>query len=157
MDLIFILLILAGGIGLLILELVAIPGTTITGLLGCGLIGWGVYNMYAEYGVGWGTFSLIFCIGVAIILLVWSLKAKTWARFSLDKSIDSKVNELKNQVVVGDKGISITRLAPIGIAEIDGERMEVYTATSFVDPNTSIEVVRVEGNKIMVKPLGTQS
>ncbi|MDR1847476.1 MAG: NfeD family protein [Bacteroidales bacterium] len=153
MDLIFILLILVGGIGLLIIELVAIPGTTITGLLGCGLIGWGIYNMYAEYGAMWGTFSLIFCLAVAVILLMWSLRAKTWKRFSLDKSIDSKVNELKKQIEVGEKGITITRLAPIGVAEIDGERMEVYTATSFVDPNTDIIVERVEGNKIMVKPL----
>ncbi|MDR0789624.1 MAG: NfeD family protein [Bacteroidales bacterium] len=153
MDLIFILLILAGGIGLLILELVAIPGTTIVGLLGLGMISWGVYNMYGEYGVAWGTFSLIFCLAVAILLLIYSLRDKTWKRFSLNKSIDSKVNELTTPVAVGEKGITVTRLAPIGIAEINGERMEVYTATTFVDPNTNIEVERVEGNKIMVKPL----
>ncbi|MDR1724765.1 MAG: NfeD family protein [Bacteroidales bacterium] len=153
MDLILILLILTGGIGLLILELVAIPGTTITGLLGCGLIVWGIYNMYVEYGVVWGTFSFIFCLACAIILLMWSLRAKTWKRFSLDKSIDSKVNELKKRIVTGDKGLTITRLAPVGIAEINGERIEVYTATSFVDPNTEIEVECVEGNKIMVKPI----
>ncbi|MDR1005575.1 MAG: hypothetical protein LBL74_01750 [Bacteroidales bacterium] len=153
MDLIFILMILVGGIGLLMLELIAIPGTTITGLLGCGLIGWGIYNMYVEYGTGWGTFSLIFCLVVAILLLIYSLRAKTWKKFSLNKSIDSKVNEPKREIFVGDKGISITRLAPIGIAEIKGERMEVYTSTSFVDPKMEIEVELVEGNKIMVKPL----
>ena len=153
MDLIFILLILAGGIGLLILELVAVPGTTIVGLLGLGLVSWGVYNMYGAYGVVWGTFSLVFCVAVAILLLIYSLRDNTWKRFSLEKSIDSRVNELSNQIAVGERGITITRLAPIGIAEIKGERMEVYTATTFVDPNTEVEVERVEGNKIMVKPL----
>ena len=42
MDLVFILLIMIGGIGLLILELLAIPGTTIAGLCGVGLLVYGV-------------------------------------------------------------------------------------------------------------------
>jgi membrane-bound ClpP family serine protease len=54
-------------------------------------------------------------------------------------------------VKVGDKGVSITRLAPVGIAMINDERVEVFTSTSYVDPNTNLVVEQVEGNKIRVK------
>lgn len=48
-------------------------------------------------------------------------------------------------------GKTVTRLAPMGTAIINGERMEVYTSTSFLDPNTDIIVEEVNGNRIRVK------
>ncbi len=156
MDLIFIIILLVIGIILIVLELVAIPGTTISGIAGIILTVWGIVEVFTEYGSLWGglitTFAALFCIG----LFVWSLKTKTWKRFAQKTEISSKVNEIETTVNVGDKGKTITRLAPAGTALINGERMEVYTSTSFVDPNTDIEVEQVEGNKIRVKPLQTE-
>lgn len=153
MDLLFTLILLVIGIVLIVVELIAVPGTTICGLAGFGLTIWGIIKVFSLYGPFWGGLvtgsAAIFCI----ILFIWSLKTKTWKRFAQKEEIDSKVNEIKIIVNIGDKGKSITRLAPTGTAMINGEKMEVYTSTSFVDPNTEIIVEEVEGNRIRVKPL----
>lgn len=154
MDLFFILLLLIGGIALLVLELVAIPGTSIAGLSGVGLIVYGVVKVYDEFGSTWGTISLFVCLIIGIVLLIYSLRAKTWKRFSLNKSIDSKVNELREEdFKVGDRGYSLTRLASGGMAEINGQRIEVYSIASYVDPNTEVEIERIEDKRIYVKPI----
>jgi membrane-bound ClpP family serine protease len=151
MDLVFIIILLVLGMGLIVLELVAIPGTTISGISGLGLTIYGVYKVFGEYGVFWGLGITFFDLVLCALLLIYSLKTKTWKRFAQNEEITSKVNVVKHQVKVGDKGVSITRLAPVGIAMINDERVEVFTSTSYVDPNTNLVVEQVEGNKIRVK------
>jgi len=151
MDLLFIVLLLICGMALIVLELVAIPGTTAAGLGGVALSVWGIYKVFVEYGYYWGGIIIVFDVAVCIILLVWSLKAKTWKHFAQKEEITSKVNEIKTSVKIGDMGKTVTRLAPMGTAIINGERMEVYTSTSFLDPNTDIIVEEVNGNRIRVK------
>ena len=151
MDLVFILLIMIGGIGLLILELLAIPGTTIAGLCGVGLLVYGIYEVFMGYGTFWGVVAILIALVISIALLAYSLRTKTWKRFSLNKEIDSKVNVIENDIHVGDFGVAITRLAPMGMAEINSQRIEVYTSTSYVEPGTALVVEAVEGNKVRVR------
>lgn len=151
MDLVFILLIMIGGIGLLILELLAIPGTTIAGLCGVGLLVYGIYEVFMGYGTFWGVVAILIALVISIALLAYSLRTKTWKRFSLNKEIDSKVNVIENDIHDGDCGVAITRLAPMGMAEINSQRIEVYTSTSYVEPGTALVVEAVEGNKVRVR------
>ena len=153
MDLLFIILLLVCGMALIVLELVAIPGTTIAGLAGVGLFIWGIYRVFVEYGSFWGGMVIVFDVLVCLILLIFTLKSKLWKRFAQKEEISSKVNEIKTVVNVGDRGKTITRLAPMGTALINNERMEVYTSTSFLDPETEIVVEEVSGSKIRVNKI----
>lgn len=153
MDLLFIILLLVCGMALIVLELVAIPGTTIAGLAGVGLSIWGIYRVFVEYGSFWGGMVIVFDVLVCLILLIFTLKSKLWKRFAQKEEISSKVNEIKTVVNVGDRGKTITRLAPMGTAIINNERMEVYTSTSFLDPETEIVVEEVSGSKIRVNKI----
>lgn len=150
MNILVILLILLGGLALVVLELLAVPGTTIVGLCGLGLLIYGNYEIFVGYGDLWGYTSILICSIICIGLLIYSLRAKTWKRFSLNASIDSKVNLVDEKIQVGEEGVSITRLAPVGMAEINGERIEVYTSTSYIDANTPLIVEAVEGNRVRV-------
>ncbi|MEE1097434.1 MAG: NfeD family protein [Bacteroidales bacterium] len=152
MDLFLILLIMIGGVGLVILELLAIPGTTIAGLSGIGLLGYGIYEVFVGYGALWGGISIVVALSICIALLIYSLRSKTWNKFSLNKEINSKVNVIGNEIAVGDKGVSVTRLAPMGMAEIKEQRIEVYTSTSYVEPNTPLIVEAIDGNRVRVRP-----
>lgn len=151
MSLFVILLILLGGLALVVLEFLAVPGTTIVGLSGLGLLIYGNYEVFQEFGEVWGYTSILICSVICICLLIYSLRAKTWKRFSLNTSIDSKVNVVDEKIKIGDKGIAITRLAPVGMAEFNGERIEVYSSTTFIDANTSLEIEAIEGNRVRVK------
>lgn len=153
MDLLFIILLLVCGMALIVLELVAIPGTTIAGLAGVGLSIWGIYRVFVGYGSFLGGMVIVFDVLVCLILLIFTLKSKLWKRFAQKEEISSKVNEIKTVVNVGDRGKTITRLAPMGTALINNERMEVYTSTSFLDPETEIVVEEVSGSKIRVNKI----
>ncbi|MDD2288237.1 MAG: nodulation efficiency protein D (NfeD), partial [Bacteroidales bacterium] len=68
--------------------------------------------------------------------------------------IDSRVNEIEEEnFKVGDKGITITRLASAGIAEINNQRIEVYSITSYIDPKSEIEIDSIKDKRIFVKPI----
>ena len=154
MDLLFILLFLIGGIILIILEIVAIPGTTVAGLSGVAMLVYGIVQVFNEYGNTWGIITLFIALAFCAFLLIYALRAKTWKKFALNKSIDSKANDIKiEEFKVGDKGITITRLAYAGMAEINGQRIEVFTANTFLDPKTEVVIERIDGSKIFVRPI----
>ncbi len=154
MDLLFILLFLIGGIILIVLEIVAIPGTTVAGLSGVAMLVYGIVQVFNEYGNTWGIITLFIALAFCAFLLIYALRAKTWKKFALNKSIDSKANDFKvEEFKVGDKGITITRLAYAGMAEINGQRIEVFTANTFLDPKTEVVIERIDGSKIFVRPI----
>ena len=58
---------------------------------------------------------------------------------------------------LGMSGIALTALRPSGAAEIDHHRLDVVTEGEFLPAGTIVEVLRVEGNRIVVRQLaGTQ-
>ena len=50
-------------------------------------------------------------------------------------------------------GRASTPLHPAGIAEIDGERVDVVSTGELIDAGEEIEVIRVDGNRVVVRSL----
>jgi len=141
------------GIIALILEIFVIPGFGVVGIFGFSSLLFGIYEAYSQYGMVAGNITLVSTILFLIILIVVSLRTKTWQKLMLNTSIDSKVNEVDEQKVsVGTEGKTISRLAPSGKARFNNEIFEVDAQGLFVDPDTEIVVVKVNKNKIIVKP-----
>ena len=46
-------------------------------------------------------------------------------------------------------------LRPAGIADIDGKRVDVVSQGEWIDATTPIEVIRVDGNRIVVRHVRT--
>jgi membrane-bound serine protease (ClpP class) len=55
--------------------------------------------------------------------------------------------------LLGAVGKSLSPLRPAGIADIAGQRVDVVSEGEFIDPGQDIEVVREEGNRVVVKRL----
>ena len=55
--------------------------------------------------------------------------------------------------LLGKEGVTITPLRPGGMAMIGTERVNVVTQSKFVDPNTPIKVIQVEGARVVVEPV----
>lgn len=142
------------GIALLVVEIVILPGTTVAGISGTVLIIAGVVMMYNGYGATQGHYTLF---GSALLLgavFVYALRSKTWKKLSLQTRIEGKVNVIDEQKIhVGDKGISVTRLAPMGMAKINDVILEVRSDEGLMDEGVSIEVVRMVDQKIIVKAI----
>lgn len=152
MSITFIILLILIGLFLLIVEIIAIPGTTVVGVFGTLIIIFAIWESFDVYGTKAGYITLISTFIAMAISLYYSFKSKTWKKLMLNTNIESKVNELDtNAVKEGDAGISISRLAPSGKALINGEFYEVHTNSDFIDQNQEIIIIKIDYNKIIVK------
>jgi membrane-bound ClpP family serine protease len=147
--LIIILIIL--GLVFLLLEILVIPGTTLAGILGFGLLFGGIWQAYASKGTMAGHIVLVSTILVTLATLYYSFKAGTWRRMALKATSDGKMDQLDGiDIEIGDIGTSVSRLAPSGKAMIDNEIVEVHTYGEFIDQDKEVRVISVKDNKIIV-------
>lgn len=154
MNTLIVVLLCVVGIALIIIELFLIPGFGFAGIFGTGLTIAGVVCSYAFFGPTVGHITLISSIvlcGIAIYIFV---KSNTLDKMALKENIDSKVDLIEGtNVAVGDMGITISRLAPMGKVRINGVDFEAKSDASFIDQDTQVEVVAVNGNILTVKQL----
>jgi membrane-bound ClpP family serine protease len=149
----FILTLIIIGQALLFIELAIIPGLGVAGVLGLGAIAGSCYLSFANISTTAGIMIILINIILATIVVMLTLRKKTWKRFRLDTNIDAKIDTpIKEKgVSVGDTGTAITRLAPSGTAAINGNTLEVTTRGTLIDPQKSIEVTEISNNKVYVK------
>ncbi len=141
------------GILFLLLEILVVPGTTIVGLLGVGLLVSGVVMAFISYGTTTGLVTLAASLLLSVAAIAISLKSNTWKSAMLSTSNLGRVNTMEEGIVVaGDEGLTVSRLNPYGKALIKDEYYEVVSRDALVNENTPIVVIKVEGNKIIVKP-----
>jgi membrane-bound ClpP family serine protease len=146
------------GILLFLVEFLIVPGITIAGIGGAISIITGVVLAFYFEGPITGLIVLIATALLIGLTVVFMLKAGTWKKLMLNKAIDSKVDFVKmgeGKIKVGDKGKTITRLNPMGKVMIKNEYYEAKSIDKLIDQNTEVEIVKIESNKIIVKPLNT--
>lgn len=152
MILTVVIIIIALGILLILLEFLVIPGTTIAGIGGLLLMVSGVYVSYSYLGNTTGHYTLLGTLLFVIVSVYFALKSKTWKKMMLKSAINSKVDSIKEEEIrVGDTGITITRLNPIGKVRINDVYAEAKSLDKFVDHNTEVEVIKVLKTQIIVK------
>ncbi len=140
------------GIVLILLEFFVVPGITIAGIGGLLMLIGGIFMAYSKYGTPGGHYVLAGTVFSLILVLYVAFKSKTWKKIALNTEIDSQVKEdLSLKINVGDKGKSISRLAPRGTVSLNGLFVEAESINGLVDENREIEVVKIKGNKIIVK------
>ena len=148
MGLVITLIIL--GLLLLFAEILIIPGVGIAGILG--LLSMGGSCAYAFMEIGQTTGIIVTAVNAVLIVMltIWVLRAKTWQRLALNTNIDAKAVVPEVNVVPGMKGVSVTRLAPMGMARFGDLRLEVTAREGVIDPGVEVEVVEVDGIKVYV-------
>ena len=154
MTILIILLLIALGIILLLLEFAVIPGFTIFGVGGIVLLIYSVYLAFVHYGTFAGIVTVVFLITFIPVLFFKFLKSKAGKKMQLDSKITSVVDVLgKERFKVGDQGKAISRLAPIGKVEINNHIVEGKSTGEFIDDGASVEIVSLQDNKLIVKQI----
>jgi membrane-bound ClpP family serine protease len=149
-----IIVLIVVGLALMVVEVVVLPGITIAGVGGVILIGCGVFFTFKWFGNTAGMFSLIGTGILFIVFMMYALRAKTWDRLSLHSEIDSRVNVVDtNDIKTGDRGMTVSRLAPIGKILIHDKIMEGKSEFGLIDENREIEVVQVNQSTIIVQEI----
>ncbi|MBO4446666.1 MAG: NfeD family protein [Bacteroidales bacterium] len=145
-------LLIVAGILLLLAEFLLVPGVGVPGVLGlCCLIA------ACFFGFFWfgNTVGAIITAAVSLLLLglfIYALRSKTWKKVALNDEIVAKTGELPPSVDAGSRGVTETRLAPMGTARFGDSSTEVKSDNNeMIEPGTPVEVVRIEDNRIIVK------
>lgn len=150
---IIVTLILAG-IVLMLVEMLLIPGVGVAGILSLASIAAACWYAFKFIGPDTGRWVTLIAAILLAVMLFFILRSKTWEKFALRTEVDSKVNEEGEKVKVGDRGIALTRLAPIGTGKFAETSCEVKSHdNSMVTAGTKIEVVEIEENRPLVKPI----
>jgi membrane-bound ClpP family serine protease len=151
-----IIILIAVGLLLLLVETLLIPGFAVTGILGIASLGAACYLAFTRLGNTAGIIVTVICILLAAVLLIWVLRSSTWKKATLDTNIDAKVdvNADQKDIAVGTKGTAVTRLAPMGMVRFeDGSKAEVNSVDGFVDQGAEVIVDSINGEKIFIKKL----
>ena len=142
------------GIILILVEVLFTPGIGVAGILGLGSLVWACVYTFNNFGSTAGIWMTAIISLSLLFLVIYALRAKTWKKLELNTEIGDKLNTDAEKVKVGDKGVTITRRAPRGTAKFENLSSEVKSAdNSMVDPATEIEIVAIENNEIIVKPI----
>ena len=151
MTVIIILILL--GIFLLGVELFLLPGISVAGIGALGACGFAVYKAFADYGNTGGLLALAAVIVLSVILVIVGMRAKTWNRLSLKNKIDSssQPNPENENIKPGDRGTTITRLAPVGKVQIGDRTFEAKSIDVYIDPRKTVEVTGFDNFSILVR------
>lgn len=154
MSYLAIVIIILLGIFLLLLEFLVIPGITVFGIGGFVFILTGIGSSYYFHGPMAGHITLASTAVLSVLSLYFTFKQQTWKRLGLKTNINSKVEPFDTGLIhMGDKGKTITRLAPMGKVEINGIICEAKSTGQFIHENTDVEVLEILSTQIIVKPL----
>lgn len=149
----FLITLVLVGLVLIFAEILLIPGVGVAGVLGLLSMGGSCYYAFYEFGSTTGAIVTGVNVLLLVALTVYVLRAKTWKRFTLNTNIDSKAVPDEEILSIGDKGKTVTRLAPMGAMRVGDNVVEVKALEGMIDPGVDVEVVLIEDNKIYVSPI----
>lgn len=102
-------------------------------------------------------------VGVAAVLvpIVWVITYKMFPKTPFGESVTlegpdrEKGDAIPDTCVLaemlGEKGVVISPLRPVGMCDFDGQRFECVAETGFVEKDEEVVVIHVEGTQLTVR------
>lgn len=148
------------GIILLVIE-IFVPSFGILGISGLVSLSLGV--ILAAYDSKQAMLSLGIAILGAVVILAIMVKyfghRGVWKKFILKdefRTEEGYVSTAPKQHLLGKTGTALTTLRPSGTALIEEQRIDVVTMGEYISAGRPIEVVQVEGVRVVVREVITQ-
>ena len=152
-----ILLLFAAGLGLFWLEMF-LPGGLV-GAAGLVAIVAGIVLVFQLHGIAVGAVTT--AVMFAITLLLFRHWMRTFAQSFLGSRMTNREASGRNDFVeetrtlVGARGVAISVLQPGGKGQFGERRLDVVSQLGAIEAGTPIEIIRVEGIAIFVRPCPT--
>ena len=157
------LLLLGMGLVFLALEVFVVPGFGVTGIvglvslmsgLGLSVVGAGATWPVIVGAMGGVALSLLLAIAVSLILLRTFSHLPLGRRLVLETELPANAGVASapedDVLWLGERGIAMSPLHPAGVARLGHERVDVVSDGEFIEAGEPIEVIRVDGNRIVV-------
>ena len=158
-------LILVGvGLVLLAIELFVTPGFGVIGVLGIAALLGGLGLSLVGAGATWAVIlgalgrvavALLLAIAASLALLRFFPRLPGGRRLVLETELTAEQGFASapetDRTWLGKRGTAVSPLRPAGIADLEGQRVDVVSDGEFIEVGASITVVRVDGNRIVVR------
>ena len=152
MDILIIILLVLIGVVLIILEIFFLPGVTVAGFSSLIFFGGGIYYAFVNLGTTAGYVTIAASVVACVVGIIWFMRSKSLDRISLKTDIDSVIPiQVNDSIKVGDEGIALSRLNPMGTVLIGTVQVEGKTREDFIDEGSSVIVERVERTSVIVR------
>jgi membrane-bound serine protease (ClpP class) len=158
------ILLVAVGLALLAIEIFVTPGFGFLGVAGIlallsgltlSLLGAGATAQLMLYAAGRVVLALAVAVAASLVLLRFLPHLPYARRLVLDTALDAPGGYASAPESdfrwIGKRGLAASPLRPAGIADLDGERVDVVSDGQYIERGAPIEVLRVEGNRIVVR------
>jgi len=153
------------GLALLLLELFVIPGFGVAGILGIVSIFASLILSYPTPAQAMGAISISIVVAVLLIFLLVRFlsrggkKLGPAGRIVLEHSEAPEegyvgVEDLRS--LLGEEARAMTPLRRVGAINVGGRRVEAVSEGGFVLQGTHVRVVRVEGNRVFIRPIAQE-
>ena len=154
MNFLVIVFLIILGIVLLLIEVTILPGITVAGVGSFLVLVYSVYLAFTTYGSLVGFLTLAFVLIVSPLLVYYFFKGKAGKSMVLNTVLTGVANEIDlEKVKVGDVGVTIGRLAPMGKIKVNDEVVEVRSTGAFVNPGEKVRIIHIEKSMVTVEPL----
>jgi len=151
-----ILLIIIGFL-LILMEIFIIPGINIFGVIGFVLIAVGIIFAYQDLPVLYAHGILIGSIVFSVLFVRILAKSGAWKRLVLEteqkREQGFESQDASERELLSKEGVALSILRPAGVALVEGKKYDVVSEGGFIDKNTRIKIVQVEGNRIVVRAI----
>lgn len=145
------------GVFLMVLEALA-PGFGILGLSGIAALAASIILAYPSRAVGAWSVAIatlwLILLGRVVFRALGAVGA--WKRMVLQTSQTKEEGYVAVSIHpewMGREGVALTTMRPVGAIEIDDQRIDAITEGEFVPANTPVRVIRVEGNRVVVRAI----
>ncbi|MBW2225346.1 MAG: hypothetical protein DRH23_07250 [Deltaproteobacteria bacterium] len=151
MTIAVIVAVLVLGLVLVFVEVAIIPGFGVAGALGLLALAAGAIAAWTELGPLWGGVTGGVSVVAAGAMLYWLPKSRLGRKMVLEHSQAEAVSQKDRSELVGRRGITVTPLRPIGRVRFGSDEVDVMTEGEYVDSNQEVEVMSVEGTRVVVR------
>lgn len=143
------------GLILLVIELM-IPGFGLPGISGIVLVVVGTILAMNNLKMALMSLSIAIVISavVSYYLVRLGFKSKIFNSIILSNKLDKEKGYSSSSALdhlMDIEGIALSELRPAGFIEINGEKYDALSEGEFINKNSQVKVVRVEGSKIYVR------
>lgn len=140
------------GILFMLIEFFLLPGISIAGVAGALFLLGGIIYAYLYLGNTGGNITLATAALAFGISFIWLLKSKSLRKIALNTEINESVdNSDLRKIHVGDCGVTVSRLNPIGKVMVNNVVVEGKNADGeWIEEDTEIEIVKIESYNVLV-------
>lgn len=145
------------GVGLLLLEILVIPGFGIAGVLGIVAV---LASLFLSFPDIWSAlaavgFAAALTLAGAVFILRRVPRSGIWRKLSLETSLEHPGFEQDDPddpvIKVGARGRALSPLRPAGTIQVGEFRIDAVSDGAFIPPGAPVEIVHIVGNRVTVK------